>query len=52
LEGVQVGLHVRVQDMIAAYGYVSVDVFVLALSSDSGFLRFGCPGAVFLLIEF
>jgi hypothetical protein len=31
---------------------VSVTVFVLALSSDSGFLGFGYPGVVFLLIEF
>jgi len=33
-------------------GNVSVTVFVLALSSDSEFPRFGCPGVVFLLIEF
>jgi hypothetical protein len=33
-------------------GYVIVTVFVLALSSDSGFLRFGFSGVVFLLIEF
>jgi hypothetical protein len=33
-------------------GYVSVTVYVLALSSDSGFPGFGCPGVVFLLIEF
>jgi hypothetical protein len=32
--------------------YVSVTVFVLALSSDSGFLGFGCPGVIFILIEF
>jgi hypothetical protein len=31
---------------------VSVTVFVLALSSDSGFLGIGCPIVVFLLIEF
>jgi len=31
---------------------VSVTVYVLALSSDSGFLGFGCPGLVFLLTEF
>jgi hypothetical protein len=52
LRGVHVELHVRVQDTIAAYGYVSVTVFVLSLSSDSGFLGFGCPGVIFLLIEF
>jgi hypothetical protein len=34
LGGVHVGLRVRVQDTIAAYGYVSVTVFVLALSSE------------------
>jgi hypothetical protein len=33
-------------------GYVSVIFFVLALSSDNGFLGFGCPEVVFLLIEF
>jgi hypothetical protein len=32
--------------------YVSVTVFVLALSSDSRFLGFGCPEVIFLLIEF
>jgi hypothetical protein len=32
--------------------YVSVIVFVLALSYDSGFPGFGCPGVIFLLIEF
>jgi len=31
---------------------VSVTVFILALSSDNGFLGFGYPGVVFLLIEF
>jgi len=31
---------------------VSVIVFVLTLSSDSGFLRFDYSGVVFLLIEF
>jgi hypothetical protein len=31
---------------------VSVTIFVLALSSDSGFPRFGYPGMIFLLIEF
>jgi hypothetical protein len=35
-----------------SFGYVSVTVYVLALSSDSGFPGFGCPGVVFLLIEF
>jgi hypothetical protein len=29
-----VGLCIRVQDTITAYGYVSVTVFVLALSSE------------------
>jgi hypothetical protein len=33
-------------------GYASITVFVLALSSNSGFPRFGYPGVVFLLIEF
>jgi hypothetical protein len=33
-------------------GYVSVTVYVLALSFNSGFPRFGCLGVVFLLIEF
>jgi hypothetical protein len=33
-------------------GYVSVTIFVLALSSDSGFSEFGCPEVVFPLIEF
>jgi hypothetical protein len=33
-------------------GYVSVTVYVLALSSDSGFLGFSCPRVVFLLTEF
>jgi hypothetical protein len=47
-----VGLRVRVLDTMAAYGYVSVIVYVLALSSNSGFLGFGCPGVVFLFIEF
>jgi len=32
-------------------GYVSVTVYILAFSSNSGFLGFGCPGVVFLLIE-
>jgi hypothetical protein len=31
---------------------VSVTVYVLALSSDSGFPRFGCLVVVFLLIVF
>jgi hypothetical protein len=31
---------------------VSVTIYVLALSSDSRFLGFGCPGVIFLLIEF
>jgi hypothetical protein len=31
---------------------VSVIVFVLALSSDSGFPGFSCPIVVFFLIEF
>jgi len=48
LGGVHVGLRVRVLDTIA----VSVTFYVLALSSNSGFLRFGCLGVVFLLIEF
>jgi hypothetical protein len=30
--------------------YVSVTIYVLALSSDSGFPGFGCLGVVFLLI--
>jgi len=50
LGGVHVGLCVRVLGTIAAYRYVSVTVYVLALSSDSGFLGFGCPGVVFILI--
>jgi hypothetical protein len=33
-------------------GYVSVTIYVLALSSHSGFPRFACPRVVFLLIEF
>jgi hypothetical protein len=33
-------------------GYVSVTVYVLALSFDSGFPGFGYPEVVFLLIEF
>jgi hypothetical protein len=33
-------------------GYVSVTVYVLALSSDSEFPGFGCLGVVFLLIKF
>jgi hypothetical protein len=33
-------------------GYVSITVYVLALSFDSGFPRFGCLGVVFFLIEF
>jgi hypothetical protein len=33
-------------------GYVSVTFFVLALSSDNGFLGFSCARVVFLLIEF
>jgi hypothetical protein len=33
-------------------GYVSVTAYILALSSDSGFLGFGYPEVVFLLIEF
>jgi hypothetical protein len=32
--------------------YVSVTVYVLALSSNSVFPGFGCPRVVFLLIEF
>jgi hypothetical protein len=32
--------------------YVSVTVYVLALSYDSGFSGFGWPGVVFFLIEF
>jgi hypothetical protein len=32
--------------------YVSVTVYVLALSFDSGFPGFGCPEVVFLLTEF
>lgn len=50
--GVHVDLHVIVLDTIAAYGYVSVTMYVLALSSDSGFPGFGCTGVVFLFIEF
>jgi hypothetical protein len=41
-----------VLDTIATYGYVSVTIYVLALSSDSGFHEFGYPGVVFLFIEF
>jgi len=52
LGSVHIGLRVKVQDTIAIYGYVSVTVFVVALSSDSGFPGFGCPRVVFLLIEF
>jgi hypothetical protein len=33
-------------------GYVSVTVYVLALSFDSGFPGFSCPGVDFLLIDF
>jgi hypothetical protein len=33
-------------------GYVSVTIYVLALSSDSGFPRFGCLIVVFLLTKF
>jgi hypothetical protein len=33
-------------------GYVSTTVYVLALSSDSGFPGFGYPGVVVFLIEF
>jgi hypothetical protein len=32
--------------------YVSVTVYVLALSFDSGFPEFGCPRVIFLFIEF
>jgi hypothetical protein len=32
-------------------GYVSVNVHVLALFSNSGFPGFGCPGVIFLFIE-
>jgi hypothetical protein len=32
--------------------YVNFTVFVLAMSSDNGFLGFGYPGVIFLLIEF
>jgi hypothetical protein len=52
LGGVHVGLRVRVLETIAAYRYVSVTVYVLALSSDSGFPGFGYPIVVFLFIEF
>jgi len=31
---------------------MSVTVYVLALSSDSGFPEFGYPGVIFLLTEF
>ena len=50
--GVRVGLHVRDRDTTTASVYVSVTVLYLALSSDSGIPGFGCPGVVFLLIEF
>jgi hypothetical protein len=33
-------------------GYVSVTVYVLALSSNSEFPGFGCPRVVFIFIEF
>jgi hypothetical protein len=33
-------------------GYVSVTVYVQALSFDGGIPGFGCPGVVFLFIEF
>jgi hypothetical protein len=38
--------------MITASGYVSVTFYVLALFLNSGNPGFGCPGVVFLLIEF
>jgi hypothetical protein len=50
--GIHVGLCIRVQDTIAAYGYVNVTVFVIGLFFDSGFPGFGCPGVVFIFIEF
>jgi hypothetical protein len=31
---------------------VSVTVYILALSSNSGFPGFGCSGVIFLFIEF
>jgi hypothetical protein len=34
LGGIHVGLRVGVENTITAYGYVSVTVFVLALSSE------------------
>jgi hypothetical protein len=52
LGSVHVGLRVRLLDTIAAYGYLSVIVYVLALSSDSGFPEFGCLGVIFLFIGF
>jgi len=52
LGGVHVGFRVRVLDTIAAYGYVSVTVYVLALSSNSGFPGFGYPIVVFSSLSF
>jgi len=49
LGGVHVGLRVRVQDTIAAYGYVSVTVFVFRIVD---FLGLATPEWFFLLIEF
>jgi hypothetical protein len=51
LGGVHIGLckSVRYDRCI---GYMSVTVYVLALSSNCGFPGYGCPGGVFLLIEF
>jgi hypothetical protein len=47
LEGFHVGLRAKVLDTIATSA-----IYVLALSSDSGFPGFGYSGVVFLLTEF
>jgi hypothetical protein len=52
LGGVHVGLRVLSAKSNRCIAYVSVIVYVLALSSDNGFPGFGCPGMVFLLTEF
>jgi hypothetical protein len=52
LGGVHIGLRVRVLDTIAVYGYVNAIVYVLALSSNSGFPGFGCPEWFFSSLSF
>jgi len=46
------GLRVIVKGMTTAIGFVSTSALLLALSLDSGFLRFGYFGVVFLFTEF